>query len=53
MAVTCAGRVAARVRDGKEMHRLHDILPFPIALNIEMEERDEMELERINLKRGT
>jgi hypothetical protein len=32
------------------MHRLHDILPLPIALNGETEERDEMEPERISLK---
>jgi hypothetical protein len=31
------------------MHKLHYILPLPIALNGETEERDEMEPERINL----
>jgi hypothetical protein len=49
MAVRRAGRVATQVRDGEEMHKLHDILPLPIALNGETEERDEMEPERINL----
>jgi hypothetical protein len=40
MAMTPAGPVAARVRDGEEMHRLHDILPLPVALNGETEERE-------------
>jgi hypothetical protein len=32
------------------MHRLHDTLPLSVALNGEMEERDEMEPERISLR---
>jgi hypothetical protein len=49
MAVTCVERVGARVRDTEEMHKLHDILLSPIALNRETEERDEMELERVKV----
>jgi hypothetical protein len=49
MDVTCMGPMATRVRDGEEMHRLHDILPLLVALNGETEERDEMEPERISL----
>jgi hypothetical protein len=49
MAVTCAERVGARVRDAEEMHKLHDILLLPVALNRETEERDEIELERVSL----
>ena len=51
MAVTHGGQAVARVRDGEEMHKLHDILPLPVALNDEMEEReiDEMESEGISL----
>jgi hypothetical protein len=41
MAVICAELVGARVRDAEEMHKLHDILLLPIALNRETEERDE------------
>jgi len=40
MAMTRAAREAARVQDGEEMHKLHDILPLPVALNEEMEERE-------------
>jgi len=51
MAMTRVAQVAVRVRDEEEMHKLHDILPLPVALNEEMEEReiDEMESERISL----
>jgi hypothetical protein len=31
------------------MHKLHDILSLPVALNGEAEERDEMEPKRISL----
>jgi hypothetical protein len=40
MVVTRTGQVAARVRDGEEMHKLHDIFPLPIALNGEEEKRE-------------
>jgi hypothetical protein len=34
------------LREFETGRRLHDILPLPVALNGEMEERDEMETER-------
>jgi hypothetical protein len=40
MVVTRVGQVTARVRDGEEMHELHDILRLPVALNGEVEERE-------------
>jgi hypothetical protein len=42
---------STRVRDGEESHRLQDILPLPVAVNGETEEREreEMESERISL----
>jgi hypothetical protein len=42
-----AGGCASSRRE--ERHKLHDILPLPIALNGEAEERDKIEPETISL----